>query len=91
MDVTDRDIVAVRFPHRMREGRLGAEPLDIYLGLDPVLDTGETDVDVIIGEVKEGRAELNAGLLRLGTIAFALSPHGLLPGGPGDACRPSGS
>ncbi len=54
-DVTDLDIVAVRFPHRhLREGAAAEEPLDLYLGLDPALGADEEGIDVIIGEVKEG-------------------------------------
>lgn len=79
-DITDLDIVAVRFPHPpIRESHSKAEPLDIYLGLDAALDAAEEGIDVIIGEVKEGRAELNPGLRRLATIAFALRRLGCCP------------
>ncbi len=80
VDVTDLDIVAVRFPHRRTVHRQGGdEPLDLYLGLDPALGTDEEGVDVIIGEVKEGRARLNPGLRRVATIAFALRRLGCCP------------
>jgi hypothetical protein len=56
--VTDIDILAVRFP--------GAGSIDssantsgISLEPDPALDLSEDMIDVIIGEVKEGAAELN--------------------------------
>lgn len=80
VDVTDLDIVAVRFPHpQVREGAAAKEPLDIYLGLDPALGADEDDIDVIIGEVKEGPAQLNPGLRRVSTIAFAIRRLGCCP------------
>lgn len=80
VDVTDLDIVAVRFPHRqVREGAAAKEPLDIYLRLDPALEADEEGIDVIIGEVKEGRAQLDPGLRRVSTIAFAIRRLGCCP------------
>ena len=79
-DVTDLDIVAVRFPHPpLALPRRLARPLDVFLGVDPALETFETGVDVIVGEVKEGRARLNPGLRREETIAFALRRLGCCP------------
>lgn len=62
-DITDLDIIAVRFPHPpvVLPQRV-ARPLDVFLGSDPVLGGFETGVDVIVGEVKEGRARLNPAL-----------------------------
>lgn len=54
-------------------------PLDLYLGLDADIEAEEDGVDVIIGEVKEGRAELNAGLRRTDTVAFAIRRLGCCP------------
>lgn len=72
-DVTDVDIVAVRFPHaRAIRSRQATGPLDLFLGSDPVLHVLEEGVDVIVGEVKEGRARLNPALRRAETLAFAL-------------------
>ena len=80
VDVTDLDIVAVRFPHRQVQKGAGAtDPLDIYLGHDPALGADEEGIDVIIGEVKEGRAQLNPGLRRVSTIAFAIRRLGCCP------------
>ncbi len=69
--LTDLDIVAVRFPCvRMgapdRNGRI-PDPVET----DPSLDVPPGAIDVIIGEVKEGRAQLNRAIrspeaLRLG-------------------------
>jgi hypothetical protein len=79
-DVTDLDIIAVRFPHPpvVLPQRV-ARPLDVFLGSDPVLGGFETGVDVIVGEVKEGRARLNPALRHEETIAFALRRLGCCP------------
>jgi len=56
--VTDIDVLAVRFPGT---GAIATD-LDtsgITLEPDPELDLAEDMIDVIIGEVKEGAAELN--------------------------------
>ncbi len=56
--VTDVDVLAVRFPGAGSisidgdTGGIAFEP-------DPALDTSDETIDVIIGEVKEGAAELN--------------------------------
>lgn len=60
---TDLDILAVRFPHAgqlvPRQGRSAAGDQDRYVP-DPVLGASPLEPDMIIGEVKEGRATLNA-------------------------------
>ncbi len=82
-DVTDFDIVAVRFPHPpLALPRRTTRPLDVFLGADPVLETFEAGVDVIVGEVKEGQARLNPALRRAETIAFALRRLGCCPEAP---------
>lgn len=68
--ITDVDIVAVRFPG------------DVYLGdphegtllliEDPELRLQEDCVDVIVGEVKEGEATINTGLLDHRTLHSVL-------------------
>lgn len=79
-DVTDVDILAVRFPHPERKlPRKTARPLEVFLGNDPELRTPEAGIDVIIGEVKEGRARVNPGLRRMETLAFALRRIGCCP------------
>lgn len=79
-DVTDLDIIAVRFPHAPDQLRgPTAPPLAVFLGADPALETFEEGVDVIIGEVKEGEARLNPALQRAETIAFALRRLGCCP------------
>lgn len=79
-DVTDLDVIAVRFPHdgRAITGR-AARPLNVFLGADPTLQVFERGVDVIVGEVKEGEARLNPALHRGETIAFALRRTGCCP------------
>ncbi len=74
---TDLDIVAVRFPCvRMgfpdRHGRI-AEPL----APDPNLATPTDAIDVIIGEVKEGRATLNRAVRSPATLRLGLARIGL--------------
>lgn len=79
-DITDIDIIAVRFPHSsVADAAAASNPMDVLLGSDPELKTFEQGVDVIIGEVKEGRAELNPGLHRQETIEFALRRLGCCP------------
>ncbi|MHC4512731.1 MAG: hypothetical protein ACYTGW_05425 [Planctomycetota bacterium] len=60
--VTDLDILAVRLPGAYRlvpkmRGK-GTEPL---YEVDPVLQPSDEHIDLLIGEVKEGKAELNRG------------------------------
>lgn len=78
-DVTDLDVVAVRFPHLPRGLGRDAAPLDLFLGLDPQLGILKAGVDVLIGEVKEGHARLNPALQRARTVAFALWRVGCCP------------
>lgn len=75
-DLTDLDVVAVRFPHPPRHL---ARALDVFLGQDPALAAAASGVDVLIGEVKEGGARLNPALRRAETIAFALRRLGCCP------------
>lgn len=79
-DVTDLDIIAVRFPHtQTTKSRRADRPLDVFLGVDPALRASADGVDVIIGEVKEGQARINPALRRDDTIAFALRRLGCCP------------
>jgi hypothetical protein len=79
-DVTDIDILAVRFPHEPHplKGPM-AQPLHVLLGKDPELGTFEEGLDVIVGEVKESRARLNPPLRKRETVAFALRRVGCCP------------
>lgn len=78
VDVTDLDVLAIRFPdpHRRPDPR---SSLDLYLEPDAALGAPADAVDLIIGEVKEGKARLNDALGRKETIAFALRRVGCCP------------
>jgi hypothetical protein len=79
-DVTDLDVVAVRFPHTPHTlPWRAARPLEVFLSADSTLDSFTDGVDVIIGEVKEGEARINPALHRAETIAFALRRVGCCP------------
>lgn len=79
-DVTDIDVLAVRFPHEPQAlSPRAARPLDVLLGIDPELGSFEHGLDVLIGEVKEGEARLNPALRRRETVAFALRRAGCCP------------
>jgi hypothetical protein len=62
---TDVDLLAVRFPNAaVVVPRNCGEPLpdDLHLDVDPALNLDGESVDVIVGEVKQGRPRLNDGL-----------------------------
>ncbi len=61
--VTDVDIMAVRFPGDVFIGdpHIDSEA-ELLLVEDPVLQLEESTIDVVIGEVKQGQAELNANI-----------------------------
>lgn len=62
--ITDIDILAFRFPSgspMARGGRKGPKGLDIT-GLDAGLAVPTDQIDMIIGEVKEGRVGINTGI-----------------------------
>lgn len=62
--ITDIDILAFRFPSGeplARHGRKAPKGLDVS-GLDPGLGVPVDSVDMIIGEVKEGRVGINTGI-----------------------------
>ena len=61
---TDLDVLAVRFPgagHALVRRRHRRHDDAAALGSDPALGASDDRVDMIVGEVKEGRAELNRG------------------------------
>lgn len=62
--ITDIDILAFRFPSGQplaKPGRTSPGGLDIS-GLDPGLAVPTDSIDMIIGEVKEGRVGINTGI-----------------------------
>jgi hypothetical protein len=56
--VTDIDVLAIRFPGA-GDSKRHATTSGIVLAPDPALDLSDHLIEVIIGEVKEGAAELN--------------------------------
>jgi hypothetical protein len=75
--LTDVDIVAVRWPCVKMgapdaSGRI-LNPIDT----DPVLDVPGGTIDVIIGEVKEGRAQLNRAIRSPEALRMALQRVGI--------------
>lgn len=80
-ELTDLDVLAVRFPGAasvIPRGRPGPED-DLLLEGDPLLGVSDDALDVVIAEVKEGKARINEGLrtrealrtalLRVGAVA----------------------
>ncbi len=61
--VTDVDIMAVRFPGDLFIGDPHSErEAELLLIEDPALELADVTIDVVIGEVKQGQAELNANI-----------------------------
>lgn len=62
--ITDIDILAFRFPSGLpmtRQGKKTRAGLDVS-SLDPGLAVPENSIDMIVGEVKEGRVGINTGI-----------------------------
>ncbi len=81
-EATDLDILAVRFPGAGRlipraRGKPG-EDLGIFEP-DGALHCPPSAVDMLIGEVKEGRAELNRGARNPAVLRVALARFGCCP------------
>ena len=74
---TDLDVLAFRFPHagRLVAGERGKRDR-IVGGVDPALKLEHDEADMLIGEVKEGRAELNRGARRPTVLRAALTRFG---------------
>lgn len=80
-EVTDIDILALRFPaasHIVAQGRPG--PIDdLHFPPDPELDIPTDAMDLIIGEVKAGRPRLNPHMRSEDTLYRALVRFGFCP------------
>ncbi len=77
--VTDLDILAVRFPGagRLIPSNSGDTDRDVqFTELDPALEVTDERLEFVIGEVKEGRAELNEGATKPLVIRTALTRFG---------------
>lgn len=73
---TDLDIMAVRFPGAGRLVPRSGRPDQLMMTTDPILDVSEDMVDLIIGEVKEGAAELNRTVRSPEVLKVALARFG---------------
>lgn len=73
--VTDIDVLAIRFPGA---GGLGSESPTggMRIAPDPELDVSDGQIEVIIGEVKEGAAELNKAARDPAVLGAALRRFG---------------
>ncbi len=61
--VTDVDVMGIRFPGDVYLGDPHREAdCELLVIDDPVLDLQQETIDVIVGEVKQGKAELNPGI-----------------------------
>lgn len=67
--VTDIDIMAIRFPGEIYIGD-PHRPGDCEMLLidDPVMELESNTIDIIVGEVKQGQAELNPGIKDHGVL-----------------------
>lgn len=77
--VTDIDVLALRFPRAaslVSRGEPGASD-DLVLEVDPELGVPSDCMDLIIGEVKEGRPRVNPALRSRETLTTALARLGL--------------
>ena len=81
--VSDLDVLAFRFPGaaramsvRKHSSLLG----DLHTTTDPVLQAPAEDADMIVGEVKRGRAHFNPATRRPEVMAFALRRFGCCHG-----------
>ena len=75
--VTDVDILALRIPGAGRTDE--SDPTrSPFIASDPALDIDETRLDMIIGEVKEGKAELNAAARDPAVLTAALRRFGYI-------------
>lgn len=81
---TDVDILAVRLPWAARtvvraKKRGKGKREEILLGEDPALGVKRNMMDILIGEVKEGEAELNRRLTSAGVLYTVLRRTGCTP------------
>ena len=79
---TDLDILALRFPGAERlvptRGRKSTNGVEVFAP-DPVLGDLSEHADMIIGEVKEGHAELNRGATDPNVLRAVLTRFGCCP------------
>lgn len=77
---TDLDVLAVRLPHAAElVPAVRAHARDMLLGQDPLLETDPSRTEVLIAEVKRGRAQINEGYHDPEVLRFALRRTGCCP------------
>lgn len=81
---TDLDLLAFRFPGAGRRVQ-GRSPDEDVFEPDPALGSAPDRPDMLIGEVKEGRAELNRAARDPGVLRTALARFGCCPPEHADA------
>ena len=80
-EITDLDVLAVRFPRTqgvVPRGRPGLAD-DIRLAVDDALDISPDCMDLIIGEVKEGKPDVNRALRSPDVLYTAVARFGCCP------------
>ncbi len=81
VEVTDLDLLAVRFPRAeyvVPRGEPGRSD-DLHMRVDPVLVDDRDVMDVIVAEVKEGKARVNDTLRSAAALETALRRVGCCP------------
>jgi hypothetical protein len=81
-EVTDLDALALRFPNAQSvvpRGRPGLAD-DLRLSLDDTLDVSDDCMDLIIGEIKEGKPKMNHALRSDDVLYTAVARFGCCPG-----------
>lgn len=73
--VTDIDVIALRFPGARAMGAEDGEESDT----DPLLAIDQEVMDLLISEVKEGKARVNPNLTRRGTLTRTIQRVGCCP------------
>ncbi len=77
---TDLDVLAVRLPHAAELVPAARAPAhDLLLGQDSLLETDRWRTEVLIAEVKRGRAHINEGYHDPAVLRFALRRTGCCP------------
>lgn len=83
-NLTDIDILGVRFPNAGEYAPAGMA--HCTEGLDAALSISHDRVHMLIGEVKEGKAELNRAATDARVVATALARFGCCEGSEADRC-----
>lgn len=84
--VTDIDLLAIRYGHRTADAAaLGGSGQSIVgpvvESVDPILACDDPATDMILGEIKQGHAHVNAGARNLNALAATLYRFGCCPAG----------